>query len=183
MTRPKAYLAGPDVFLPDARRALAIKADICRAAGLEPLPPVDGESDGGAADPLARARAIARGNEALMDRADLIVADFTPFRGPGMDAGTAFEVGYMRALGKPVFAYTNLPGAYMERVQELGLIGPEGTRDRDRLLIEDFGLAENLMLATVARGGVFAPAARPADIRRDLESFRLAVAAAAEMLT
>lgn len=182
MTRPKAYLAGPDVFLPDARRALAIKADICRAAGLEPLSPVDGGEGGDAADPATRAAAIARGNEALMDRADLTVADFTPFRGPGMDAGTAFEVGYMRAQGKPVFAYTNAPGDYRDRVRQAGTTPDPGTHDGEGLLVEDFGLAENLMLATVARGGVFAPATRPADIRRDLESFRLAVAAAAEML-
>lgn len=182
MTQPRAYLAGPDVFLPDARMLLAAKHDICRSAGLDALPPVDGEMAGDAADPLSWARAISRGNEALMNGADLIVANFTPFRGPGMDAGTAFEVGYMRARGKPVFAYTNLPGSYLDRVRDNGLTPGVDRRDPDGLLVEDFGLAENLMLATVAEGGVFAPARRPADIHRDLESFRLAVAAAADAL-
>lgn len=183
MARPRAYLAGPDVFLPDARDLLAAKRAICESAGIDPAPPVDGTVTGDPADPASRALAISRGNEALMDGCDLIIANFTPFRGPGMDAGTAYEAGYMRAKGRPVFAYTNVPGSYLGRVRALGLMPEIGETDHEGLIVEDFGLAENLMLATVAGGGVFAPARRPADIHRDLESFRLAVAAASQALT
>ena len=44
-----------------------------------------------------------------MRSCDAAVANLTPFRGVSADAGTAFEVGFMRALGRPVLGYTNTP--------------------------------------------------------------------------
>ena len=41
-----------------------------------------------------------------MRSCDLLIANLTPFRGVSMDSGTAFEVGFMRALGRPVLGYT-----------------------------------------------------------------------------
>jgi nucleoside 2-deoxyribosyltransferase len=32
----------------------------------------------------------------------------SPFRGVSLDAGTAYEIGYACALGKPVFGYSNV---------------------------------------------------------------------------
>ncbi|MGE0723852.1 MAG: nucleoside 2-deoxyribosyltransferase, partial [Alphaproteobacteria bacterium] len=78
------------------------------------------------------------------------IANLTPFRGPGADPGTAFEVGYMTALGKPAFGYTNTPGSTRARIQRGGAAarGADGIwRDADGIQVEDFGLAENLMLA------------------------------------
>jgi len=57
---------------------------------------------------FAQGVAIYRGNVAHMDRSDAIVANMTPFRGVSMDAGTAFEMGYMAAKGKPVLGYTHV---------------------------------------------------------------------------
>ena len=36
----------------------------------------------------------------MMDAADAIIANLTPFRGPGADAGTVYELGYMAGRGK-----------------------------------------------------------------------------------
>ena len=37
-----------------------------------------------------------------MRSCQLCIANLTPFRGVSMDSGTAYEVGFMRALGRPV---------------------------------------------------------------------------------
>jgi nucleoside 2-deoxyribosyltransferase len=79
--------------------------------------------------------AIYRADTALMDRADAIVANLTPFRGPSADPGTVFELAWMLARGRPAFGYSAEPRTLHDRTP------PDGT------LIEDFGLGENLMVA------------------------------------
>ena len=93
----KIYLAGPDVFLPDAVEIGRRKADICARHGLTGLYPLDNAVDLAAGD---ASLAIFKGNEAMMDAADAIIANLTPFRGPGADAGTVYELGYMAGRGK-----------------------------------------------------------------------------------
>ena len=84
-----------------------------------------------------------------------LIANMAPLRGPGMDGGTAFEMGYAAALGIPIFAYTNDPRSYLGRSRSLGLVAgiDEGGRSRDAqgLEIEDFGLVDNLMPVCSAR--------------------------------
>ena len=46
---PKVYLAGPDVFFPDAREVFTWKKEICWNAGLEGMSPLDNEQDPDAA--------------------------------------------------------------------------------------------------------------------------------------
>ena len=102
----KIYLAGPDVFLPDAVEIGRRKAAICARHGLTGLYPLDNAVDLSAAD---ASLAIFKGNEAMMDAADAIIANLTPFRGPSADAGTVYELGYMAGRGKLCFAYSNDP--------------------------------------------------------------------------
>ena len=85
----KIYLAGPDVFLPDAIEIGKRKAEICALHRLTGLYPLDNAIDLSAGDASLR---IFKGNEAMMDAADAIIANLTPFRGPGADAGTVYEL-------------------------------------------------------------------------------------------
>ena len=127
----KVYIAGFDVFAADAgaRRVRAIEA--CRAHGLVPLHPLDNEAQ--------TTRDIYEGNVGLIREADAVVANLNPFRGPcEPDAGTAFEVGYARALDKPVWAYADDVSSMRERM---------GATDDRGFSVEDFGLPMNLMLA------------------------------------
>lgn len=146
------YLAGPDVFLPDALEVGERKRAVCARHGMEGLFPLDVELETN-----ATAEPIFRGNRALMERADAGLFNLTPFRGPSADAGTVFELGFMSALGKPVFGYTSAPEPYLERVRDhLGPLvrGPEGWRDRNGHAVEDFGLRDNLMIAvSIAESG------------------------------
>ena len=56
----------------------------------------------------------------MMDAADAIIANLTPFRGPGADSGTVYELGYMAGRGKPCFGYSNDPSLYADRVRLFG---------------------------------------------------------------
>ena len=97
----KVYLAGPDVFLPDAVEIGRRKTEICVRHGLTGLYPLDNAVDLVAA---GASLAIFKGNEAMMDAADAIIANLTPFRGASADAGTVYELGYMAGRGKLLFA-------------------------------------------------------------------------------
>lgn len=145
---PRVYLAGPEVFLPHARAIGAEKCRLCAEAGFDGLFPLDASLDlTGLSKPEA-ARRIALANEALMRSADALIANLTPFRGASMDAGTAFEIGFMRALGKPVLGYTNAPGDYAARARIMRAAPPlPYDCDHPQVEIEDFGLTENLMIA------------------------------------
>jgi nucleoside 2-deoxyribosyltransferase len=180
----KVYLAGPDVFLPDARDIGRRKKDICARFGLAGLFPLDGEpseAPGSSGAPLSMR--IFRDCLAMMENADAVIAHLTPFRGPSADAGTVFELGYMAARGKLCAGYTNRCGSYGDRVPHAATKRVPGVApgsgelvslDREGHLIENFGLADNLMIvhALDAYGHpMLAPAVEPADIWRDLTLF------------
>ena len=146
LSRPKVYLAGPDVFYPDAVDRLQRHLELCAQLGLDALVPVDNDNITGT--PREQALGIYQGNLEKMKAADAIIANITPFRGPHMDPGTAFEIGFFVAHEKPVVCYSSNPVALADRVRSWdhqSSCAPS-PRDRDGALIEDFGLAENLMI-------------------------------------
>jgi nucleoside 2-deoxyribosyltransferase len=180
----KVYLAGPDVFLPDAIDIGRGKADICAAYGLTGLFPLDNQIDRDRADASLQ---IFRGNEAMMNAADGIIANLTPFRGPGADAGTVYELGYMAARGKLCLGYSNEPRSYAERVVEVTeLKSANGLlTDPDGLAVENFGLADNLMIihALDLHGcPLVTPRTAPTDLWRDLACFETCVRLAARRI-
>ena len=173
----KIYLAGPDVFLPDAIAIGRCKAEICARHGLTGLYPLDITVDRAAADVSL---AIFKANEAMMDAADAIIANLTPFRGAGADPGTVYELGYMAGRGKLCLGYSNDPTTYAERVQQLTRVERHDGRlvDADGLTVEDFGLNDNLMMmhALDCNGcALVTPRQRPADIWHDLAAFETCV--------
>jgi nucleoside 2-deoxyribosyltransferase len=179
----KIYLAGPDVFLPDAVDIGRHKADICARHGQTGLYPLDNTVDLAAGD---ASLAIFKGNEAMMDAADAIIANLTPLRGPGADAGTVYELGYMAGRGKPLFAYSNDPAAYADRVARTHRVtkSSDGNLiDGDGLTVEDFGLPDNLMMIhalDLHGAALVTPLRQPANIWRDLTSFEACVRLAAD---
>jgi len=180
----KVYLAGPDVFLPDAIDIGRRKAELCVRHGLIGLFPLDNAVD--PAVPEA-SRNIFHGNQAMMNDAAAIIANLTPFRGPSADAGTVYELGYMAGRGKLCLGYSNDPAVYLERVARSGdTTARDGaTFDAHGLIVEDFGLADNLMLIhTLDLHGcaLVTPRQPPADPWRDLAAFEACVALAAERL-
>jgi nucleoside 2-deoxyribosyltransferase len=159
------YLAGPDVFRPDAVKAGQSKKEMIKRISqendwpftLEGLFPLDNEIPDFKNDRDTGLR-IYQGNIELMDSADFIAANMVRFRGPSMDTGTAFEMGYMAASKKPVFAYHDAAPFYGEPeikrtyANTIRLHHPEMTHsedpliDNNGLIIEDFGMHDNLMM-------------------------------------
>ena len=154
---PRVYLAGPDVFRTNAEAVGESKKALCGRFGVEgvfPMDTVPGAPPVDESDP----RSIYRACVAHMDRCDALVADMTPFRGPSMDVGTAFEMGYAVARGLPVFGYSDLLGAYHARVSPRPAPTEDSRlRDADGLLIEPFGLQDNLMVVIGCVDGTVHP--------------------------
>jgi nucleoside 2-deoxyribosyltransferase len=143
----RIYLAGPEVFLPDPLGAGRRKVEMAARHGLLGVYPLDATLDLSGLTPLQQAARIAAANEGLMRTCDGAIANLTPFRGVSMDSGTAYEVGFMRALGRPVFGYTNVTADYADRARAYrSRTIPSGDGDRMDIAIEDFGHAENLMI-------------------------------------
>ncbi|MGI4976213.1 MAG: nucleoside 2-deoxyribosyltransferase [Janthinobacterium lividum] len=182
----RVYLAGPDVFLPDAPQRGERLKRLCGRhglAGVFPLDPLPGEPAEWAALPLARA--IARRNEAHIRSCCALVANLTPFRGPGADGGTAYELGFARALGLPVFGWSNGAGSYLDRCARWPGAVRVGAawRDPDGLEVESFGLPDNLMMAcAVTESGTAVVAGEPGAAWDDLDAFERCVALAARSL-
>jgi len=179
----KIYLAGPDVFLPEAVEIGRRKVAICATVGLTGLYPLDNAVDLAAA---GASLTIFKSNEAMMESADAIIANLTPFRGPSADAGTIYELGYMAGRGKLCLAYSNDPSSYKQRVARLYDVktSPDGRLiDPEGLTVEDFGLPDNLMMIhTLDLHGarLVTPRQRPLDIWHDLTSFETCVRLAAD---
>lgn len=169
------YLAGPDVFLADAVEVGEKKKARCKDYGLIGVFPLDAELSLERQDGISER--IFNANVALMRQCSAVIANVTPFRGLSADAGTAFELGFAFALGKPVFAYTNIAIPYRDRVVDAcGSIGAAGGREfaGDGMSVENFGLVDNLMIAEAVRAQGWDIVAQDAPPQRrftDLDGF------------
>ena len=135
----KLYLAGPDVFRPDAIEWAARVAARCRECGHQGLVPLD--------EAHATAGDIYRNNLRLIAGADAVLANLNPFRGDEPDSGTCVEVGFALALGKPVIGYADDLRPLRERLRATGPGAGGRYRDGTGNPVEDFGPPLHLMLA------------------------------------
>jgi nucleoside 2-deoxyribosyltransferase len=155
---PRIYLAGPDVFLPDPLAMGDRKKHLCAKYGFEGVFPMDSEADLAGLLPRKAALKIGMLNEELIRSCDAVLANITPFRGPSADVGTAYEMGFGSALGRLVYAYTNVSTPFTERTiayfPQTQRTSDGRVRDPEGLAVEDWGLADNLMLETaIAKSG------------------------------
>jgi len=140
------YLAGPDVFEPDAvEQGRRLKA-LCAEFGFEGLFPLDNDITP-RATLQKTAEAIRAANINLIRHADIVMANLNPFRGFEPDSGTVYEVGFAEALGKPVFGYAADRRHMIERLVEHQQLDAEAARCKDGKCIESFALSHNLMFA------------------------------------
>lgn len=149
----KAYLAGPDVFRPDACAWAEAARKLCHAAGVKALIPLDNDA--------YTAAGIYVQNIAMIRAAEVVLANLNPFRGAEPDSGTSFEVGFALALGKRVIGYVAEGGTIAAKVGRWqGCVVQRidaCLRDKDGQQVEDFDLPLNLMLAvpaTIVTGGL-----------------------------
>jgi nucleoside 2-deoxyribosyltransferase len=156
--KPYVYLAGPDVFYPDPMRRAERMKYVLAERGMIGLFPMDNQFD----EKQYQNRkdlglAIAQANEAMMRKADIVIANIQPWRGPEADDGTSYEIGFMAALNKLIVLHTNDPRPFADRViQDIYSYmvhddGPFERGDSDNMMIEHFpGFADNLMVVNAA---------------------------------
>lgn len=145
----KLYIAGPDVFRPDAAEWAEGVRSLCHGRGHEALIPLDGSQ--------TRADEIYRNNLSLIAQADAVLANLNPFRGSEPDSGTCVEIGYALALGKPVIGYADTSAPMRDRLHAQNPCADGRYRDEQGWLVEDFGLSLNLMLSVplaLKQGGI-----------------------------
>ena len=144
MKNRRVYLAGPDVFFPDVTERSETLKILCDHYDLEGVFPLDSEIK--LVEPINQEKngyIIYQGNIKLIQSCAAVLANISPFRGPSVDAGTAFEIGYGLASGLIVVAYTNNKTFYKSRVK------PDG------LMVEDFDMLDNLMIHCATNGNIF----------------------------
>lgn len=156
MPLQRLYLAGPDVFRPDAAEHGRRLVALCAAYGFDAVFPLSDTLP--ALPPNALARHIYERNIAHIAACDAVIANLDFFRGPEPDSGTCFEVGYATALGKRVVGYVPEDGSFAERIRRRHphVVG-DAQKDVHGWELEEFGLPLNLMLGVpchVVIGGV-----------------------------
>jgi nucleoside 2-deoxyribosyltransferase len=182
----KIYLGGPEVFLPDANDIVTKKAAMCGAYGFAAQVPHDTHGiNWQNMTPVQISRAIYQANVDVMKGCDCGLFDLTPFRGPSADVGTAFEVGLMTGMGKPVFGYTNVTGDFIDRFglkQKAPNVNDMiAFTDERNWRIENFGNADNLMLdsAIELNGALMTRVAAPfPDLLYFMDGFKACLAQA-----
>jgi nucleoside 2-deoxyribosyltransferase len=173
MTAPRVYLAGPMVFYPAPEATFRRMKAIGRRHGLAGVSPFDNQMGlEGIPPDRALLERIVAADIALMDTLDGGLFCLDPFRrSTEMDPGTAFEIGYMRALKKPMAGWTSDPRDYPAKVRHhfqttFGLCltaaapgatgGTSGTtRDPDGILVHSHECVQNAMIH-IGIGAVFA---------------------------
>lgn len=149
LKKQKIYIAGPDVFEPDAIEIGKKHSQSCFDLGFIGLYPLDNTIDFDQDKP-AVAQEIYRANLNLIDDADIVIANMNPFRGREADSGTVWEIGYAIAKNKTVVIYLSEGLSYIDKFGKYEKI--VGDRlgeyvDLNGKYIEDFDLPFNLMIA------------------------------------
>ena len=100
---------------------------------------------------------IFKGDVDIMNRSSAVIANMAKFRGPGMDGGTAFEMGFMYAQNKVVVGYYDerpyfdnpqSNRLYSKKVREHHKVYKKGDFkfDENDLYVEGFNMPDNLMM-------------------------------------
>jgi nucleoside 2-deoxyribosyltransferase len=143
----KIYIAGPDVFEKDSISIGENLVALCKRYGFEGLYPLDNIVDF-SQEKKRIAQDIFIANRAMIQDADIVIANLNPFRGKEADSGTVWECGYAYGLGKEVYGYMTDTRDYMEHFSADEKSEVNGnTYDNDGRLIEDFAYPLNLMIA------------------------------------
>ncbi len=156
---PRIYLAGPGVFYPDPHTHARELKRICQCSGLQGVFPMDCALDLSGLSKHQAAQAIYDANIEMINSCQGVMADMQAFRGPGMDGGTAFEMGYAKARNLPIVGY-GLTDTYLARTRQYygsRITGNDPVYDPNAMVVEDFDLVDNLMMACGATALVATP--------------------------
>lgn len=139
MNSLKIYLAGPDVFYPDAVQHGKNLSEIVRSHGHEPLFPLDNTFP---PETPELSKKIFDANVQMIRACDIVMANLNAFRGFEPDSGTVWEIGFAAALGKKTIGYLENTDPLVAKITG----GKTHFSDTNGMIIENFGHPLNLML-------------------------------------
>lgn len=150
MSTQKIYLAGPEVFLPDANELFRQRIEYAASKGFQAKSPFDAGPHPAELNGIELARTIYSANCKLIEQSDIVVANCNTFRGALVDDGTAWEIGYACAHSKVIFGFIDRKIPLPEIVEKsIETVADESGYRKDLqgyLVNEDFGNSINLML-------------------------------------
>ncbi len=187
-TKAHVYLAGPDVFFPDAIARGEKMKKYLADLGMIGHFPFDNVLDPEIFKNLKlAAQTIAKNNEKIMldicsdGKIGIILANMMPWHGSSMDVGTSFEMGFMSALSYTknviIIGYTNDERNFEDRVIQDYYSGDirADVNGRvwgsDGMEVERFGCKDNLMLTSAIErtgGAIFDSFEAAADFANSL---------------
>lgn len=152
--KPKAYLAGFELFYPDGNERGAKMRELCDSYGVEgifpPDPNPDPKMDYIPTDPNNRwqqANVHFSRDCNHMRRCDMIIANLNDFRSHQPDSGTAFECGMCFGLNKMMYGYVDDVRPMTERYRD-GARGVAGSRvDENGFAFEECGFPLSYLLS------------------------------------
>lgn len=141
----KIYLAGPDVFRQNAIEHFNNLKEICSKQGFEGIAPLDNTVEVNSEDECTpiHSNLIFTANVDMIKECDIIVANIEPFRGAGVDDGTAWEIAYGFALGKKVWGYSDYSNLSLKAITNVMF---DMNRQEHYPIVENFGNTANLMI-------------------------------------
>lgn len=154
----KIYLAGPDVFRNEAIKYLNGLKLLSKKHGHIGLAPLDNTIQIPEEMLFSQEHGteIFQANVELIEECDVIIANIEPFRGAGVDDGTAWEIGYGYAKGKKIYGYSEFSDMSLSEITELMF---DIKKQSKFSIIESFGKnTANLMIVDSIRksgGNIF----------------------------
>ena len=136
----KVYIAGPDVFAPNADAIGKKYKDLCAQYGFEGLWPLDDQKEG------CTASDVFLNCLRKVEQADIVIANLRPFRGFNADDGTVFEIAHAFNHGKRIYGYLDEICPMHERDPLAQSTDGEHFCDANGYAYENFNLPVNCMI-------------------------------------
>ena len=168
LRRPIAYLADFEMFLPTCKETVKYWKETCDRYGIIGLFPGDEEPDDEFKpyepkddSPEEKRYKIFMHDVNHMKRSDMVIAQLDDWRGSQPDSGTAFEVGYIAASGKPCYGFLRGHDSMLDRTTTDKKQDADGVwRDPEGYAFEDRGIGMDNIFAVVMLGETFEDACR-----------------------
>lgn len=157
----KIYIAGPDVFYPKAVEIGEAKKAICAKYGFVGVFPLDLLPNDLFSNPrynnAQRADICKKACIEGVRSCDIVVANMSPFRGTGMDVGTAAEMAAADMIHKPVYGYSTDSRTYLEKLIATGelVFKDECYFDQDGQIVENLDRIDNCMVTECCQKIIF----------------------------
>lgn len=153
--RPRAYLAGPEIFFADSEKTGEKYHRLCEKYGIEGFYPPDPAPSDEFPEYIQKDNSQHESEVRMFThdlnhilRTDIIIANLNNYRGDEPDSGTAVECGIAWGLGHRCFAYIDDARPMQQRFKGVTKTNENGAlTDKDGAKIEDFDMPLNLMFS------------------------------------